>query len=75
MRLNPCPGETWLRITPPTDSQPGYSQSGTVELVTETTIEMRVLCDVPRRMTFSRETGFDTSGRRTFLVRPDPGVS
>jgi hypothetical protein len=71
MNINPKIGETWLRITPPSNGQPGYSQAGTVDAVTDDTVEMLVRCDVIRRMTFSRQSGIDTSGLGTFLVRLD----
>ena len=71
MKLNPRPGETWLRITPPNGGQPGYSQAGTVEHVTETTVELLVRCDVMRRMTFALDTGLDLAGLGSFLVKPD----
>jgi hypothetical protein len=71
MKINPKIGETWLRITPPSDGQPGYSQAGTVDVVTDESVEVLVQCDVIRRMTFSRQTGLDTSGLGTFLVRHD----
>lgn len=71
MKLNPRRGETWLRITPPSDGQPGYSQAGTVEQVTETTVELLVRCDVMRRMTFVLDTGLDLAGMGSFLVKPD----
>lgn len=72
--LNPKPGETWLRITPPCDGQPGFSQAGRVDKVTDTTVELLVQCDVIRRMVFTRSTGFDASGMGSFLVRPDAVV-
>lgn len=71
MKINPRSGEIWLRITPPSDGLPGYCQAGTVDLVTEETVELVVQCDVVRRMAFNRQTGLDTSGMGTFLVRPD----
>ena len=71
MKITPRPGETWLRITPPSGGQPGYSQAGTVEQVTETTVELLVRCDVMRRMTFDLDTGLDVAGMGTFLVKPD----
>lgn len=72
--LNPKHGETWLRITPPSDGQPGFSQAGKVDKVTDTTVELLVQCDVIRRMVFARSTGFDTSGMGSFIVRPDTVV-
>lgn len=72
--LNPKLGETWLRITPPCDGQPGFSQAGKVDKVTDTTVELLVQCDVIRRMVFTRSTGFDASGMGSFLVRTDAVV-
>lgn len=72
--LNPKIGETWLRITPPYNGQPGFSQAGRVAHVSETTVELLVQCDVIRRMSFSRSTGLDTSDMGSFLVRPDTVV-
>ena len=71
MKISPRPGETWLRITPPSGGLPGYSQAGTVDRVTETTIELLVRCDVMRRMAFELNTGMDVAGQGTFLVKPD----
>lgn len=71
MKLIPRAGETWLRITPPVEDQPGYCQAGTVELVTDNSVVLLVRCDIMRRMTFCLETGLDTSGLGTFIVKPD----
>lgn len=71
MKLNPTVGETWLRITPPSEGHPGYSQAGTVKRVTDEIIELLVRCDVLRSMVFCRDTGWDTAGLGTFLVPYD----
>ena len=71
MKLTPRPGETWLRITPPIGGQPGYSQAGTVEQVTDTTVELLVRCDVMRSMNFELDTGFDVAGLGSFLVKSE----
>ena len=64
-------GEVLSRITPPIGSSEGYCQSGTVVEVSEESITLAVQVDVIRRMKFNRNTGMDTSGMGTFLVRPD----
>lgn len=67
--LNPQRGDTLVRITPPTGGRPGYSQAGTVDRVTDETIELIVQVDIPRRMAFRRSDGFDLAGLGTFLVQ------
>lgn len=69
--LNPKIGDTMLRVTPPHNGLEGYSQAGKVEVLTDDTIELIVLVDIPRRMVFRRSDGMDTSGLGSFIVRPD----
>jgi hypothetical protein len=69
--LTPKIGDILLRITPPNGEGEGYSQAGTVDRITEETIELIVQVDIPRRMTFRRTDGMDTVGLGTFVVRPD----
>jgi hypothetical protein len=69
--LTPKIGDTLLRINPPSDGREGYSQAGTVDRMTEDTIELLVQVDIPRRMTFRRTDGMDTVGLGSFVVRPD----
>lgn len=69
--LNPKVGDTMLRITPPQSGLEGYCQAGTVDVLTEETIELIVQVDIPRRMVFRRIDGHDTSGLGSFIVRPD----
>jgi hypothetical protein len=67
-------GDVAAHHAPPCDGQPGFSQAGKVDKVTDTTVELLVQCDVIRRMVFTRSTGFDASGMGSFLVRPDAVV-
>lgn len=58
--LNPKIGDIMLRVTPPTNGLEGYSQAGTVDAMTDDTIELIVQVDIPRRMAFRRADGSDT---------------
>jgi hypothetical protein len=69
--INATVGDTLARITPPDGFHEGYSQSGQVLEVTDDTIVLLVQVDLPRRMSFRRDTGFDTAGIGSFIVRPD----
>lgn len=67
--LNPKIGDTLARITPPSLGREGYAQTGEVIHVSESTVVLTVLADIPRRMEFSRQTGYDLVGLGTFIVR------
>lgn len=69
--INSKIGDTLLRVTPPADGRAGYCQAGTVDRITDETIELIVQVDLPRRMVFYRYGGFDTAGLGSFIVKPD----
>lgn len=69
--LNVNPGDFLLRISPPTNGHPGFSQRGYVEAVDENSITLVVQADVVRKMPFRRSDGMDLVGLGSFVVRED----
>ena len=69
--LNVKIGDKLSRITPPSDGDLGYCQSGKVVSVTADHVVVSILCDGYRNMEFSRKDGMDTSGLGCFVVKPD----
>ncbi len=66
--LSPKVGDTMVRVIPPVDGTPGFTQTGTVDRVSDETIELLVLADYMRRMRFRRRDGLDSSGTGSFVV-------
>lgn len=69
--LKPKIGEVMLRVIPPCEGHPGYSQSGYVESFNDEVIVLAVQVDYLRKMRFNRTDGMDTSGIGSFLIHPD----
>lgn len=66
--LSPKVGDTMVRLIPPVDGTPAFIQTGTVDRVTDDTIELLVQADFMRRMRFQRCDGLDSAGTGSFVM-------
>ena len=69
--FNCKPGDILLRVVPPHNKSPAYSQAGKVIEVTDDMITMEVQVDIIRKMTFDRSSGMDRSGIGSYIVQQD----